>query len=311
MDGVLIIDKPQGPTSHDVVSKVRRALKIKKVGHTGTLDPMATGVLPLVLGRGTKLARYLTGGGKGYLATFRLGLTTRTLDAEGEPLETRPVEVSEAQVRDVIHSFAGEIQQVPPMYSAKKIDGQKLYELARKGIEVEREAKSVRISHIRVLSVALPDVTLEVECSAGTYVRVLAQDVGEMLGCGAHLAALRRTLAGPFKIDEAVSLDAIVENPDAALPHVLPLARALEALPRIEVPPDIARLVTTGYQLSVADLRTLDTPTFSEDQALALALDGGGQVIAVARSQMSSEDLPRSRRDRRALKTERVLGAQL
>lgn len=309
MDGVLIIDKPQGPTSHDVVSKVRRALKIKKVGHTGTLDPMATGVLPLVLGRGTKLARYLTGGDKGYLATFRLGLTTRTLDAEGEPLQERPVDVTEEQVREVVASFAGDIKQVPPMYSAKKIDGKKLYELARKGIEVVREAKMVRISHIRVLDVTLPDVTLEVVCSAGTYVRVLAQDVGDKLGCGAHLKALRRTLAGPFKIEEAVSLEAIVEDPSLAQPHILPLERALEALPRIEVPPDIARLVTSGYQLSVADLRTLDTPTFVEDQPLALALDGGG-VIAVARSEMASDDLARSRRDRRALKTERVLSAR-
>ena len=306
MDGVLVVDKPQGPTSHDVVSKVRRILNEKKVGHTGTLDPMATGVLPLVLGRATKLARYLSGDDKTYRATLRLGISTRTLDAEGEITEERPVVATLEDVQRVLAAFVGTIEQIPPMYSAKKIDGRKLYELARKGIEVEREAKAVTLHSITLINFVGSQVVFDVSCSAGTYVRVLAHDIGERLGCGAHLQALHRTVAGPFCIDQAVSLEAIETDPDGALGRLLPLADALIALPRLDVPPNIARLIATGYQLSVADLRTLDTPDFAEDQALAVAVDGGG-VIAVARSELASVDIPGSRRDRRALKTERVL----
>ena len=310
MDGVLIIDKPQGPTSHDIVSQIRRALREKKVGHTGTLDPMATGVLPLVLGRATKLARYLTGGDKVYHATISLGVTTKTLDAEGEIVLTRPVQATRDDIEAALPQFRGEIAQIPPMYSAKKIDGQKLYELARKGVEIEREAKAVHVHTFKLLDYTAPELTVEVACSAGTYVRVLAHDLGEALGCGAFLKALRRTAAGPFHIADAITLDAALEAPEQALQRVLPLSHALAALPRINMPGDIARMVTTGYQLSVADLRTLDTPDFAEDDALALGVDGG-ELIAVARAQMASSELPQSRRDRRALKTERVLSAKL
>lgn len=309
MDGVLVVDKPDGPTSHDVVSKVRRALNVDKVGHTGTLDPMATGVLPLVLGRGTKLARYLTGGDKTYLATVHLGISTRTLDAEGEVVSERPVDVTLEQVQAALAELTGAIDQVPPMYSAKKIDGKKLYELARKGIEVEREAKKVTVHFINLHSFTTPEIVFEVKCSAGTYVRVLAHDVGEKLGCGAYLKALRRTHAGPFAIDQAVILDEVVANPAEALNRVLPLTHALMQLPRINVSADVGRMIVSGHQLSVADLRVVDTPEFDLDQALALGVDGG-DVIAVVRTQLASSELSCSRRDRRALKTERVLSAR-
>ncbi len=306
MDGVLVIDKPAGPTSHDVVSRMRKVLKEKKVGHTGTLDPTATGVLPLVLGGATKVARYLTGGDKTYRATLRLGVSTDTLDAAGEVIEERPVSVAETDVRAAAQGFVGEIEQVPPMYSAKKVDGKRLYELARQGIEVEREAKRVRVHSIEVTSVALPDVVIDVRCSAGTYVRVLARDIGEKLGCGAHLKSLTRLAAGPFTLADAVSLQQAIDDPDSAKKRVIPVGKALSMLPRIDVPRDVARMVQDGYQLTVADLRTLDTPSFAPDEVVGLWSDEG-ELVAVAHTLLAATELPISRRDRQALKTERVL----
>lgn len=306
MDGILIIDKPVGPTSHDIVSSVRKILKEKKVGHTGTLDPAATGVLPLVLGKATKLARYLTGGDKRYVATFKLGVSTDTLDAEGTVTAEKPVTCSEADVRAAVAKMVGTIDQTPPMYSAKKIEGQRLYELARQGVTVEREAKRVIIHSFDVLDVKLPEVTVDVLCSAGTYVRVLAADIGDALGCGAHLTALRRTAAGAFTIDDAVSLEALADDPASAKSRLLPLSRALSNLPTIAMPVGVVKMVTSGYQLCVADLRALDTPEFAEGATVALVSDGG-ELVAVAEALLASSDLESSRRDRRALKTERVL----
>lgn len=307
MDGVLVIDKPQGPTSHDVVAKVRRGLNIDKVGHTGTLDPMATGVLPLVLGRGTKLAQYLTGGDKSYRATLRLGISTTTLDAEGEVTATRDVaDASPEAIEAALAPLRGVIAQVPPMYSAKKIDGRKLYELARKGVEVVREAKTVTVHALTLIDVQGHDVTIDVTCSAGTYVRVLAQDIGEHLGAGAHLTALRRTAAGPFGLDAAISLEEALADPALAKTKILPLSHALGGLGRISVGRDIGRQIVRGHQLSVADLRTLDTPSFMLDEPLALSVEDGS-LIAVARAEVASDELPCARRDRRALRTERVL----
>ncbi len=309
MDGILIIDKPVGPTSHDIVSSVRKILKEKKVGHTGTLDPAATGVLPLVIGKATKLARYVTGGDKRYLATFKLGVSTDTLDAEGTVTNERPVTVSEADVRAACMKLIGTIDQTPPMYSAKKIEGQRLYELARQGVTVEREAKRVTVHSLDVLEIKLPNVTIDVKCSAGTYVRVLAADIGESLGCGAHLTMLRRTEAGAFKIDDAVTLEALADDPAMARARLLPLSRALATLPTIALPVGVVKMVSSGYQLCVADLRNLDTPTFGEGSTVALVSDGG-ELVAVAEALMASSELEHSRRDRRALKTERVISAQ-
>jgi tRNA pseudouridine55 synthase len=308
VDGILVIDKPVGPTSHDIVDEVRKLLRQKKVGHTGTLDPVATGVLPLVLGKATKIARYLTGGDKAYRATFRLGVTTDTLDGAGEVIEEKPVEVDEDRVREVLTRFVGAIDQIPPMYSAKKQDGKRLYELARQGVEVEREPKPVTVYAIDLLECALPDFTVEVRCSAGTYVRVLAQDVGEALGCGGHLHALRRTAAGPFDEKDAVTLETI-ENVDDIGQHILPIARGLRDAPSIHMPMHLARMVASGHQLTVADMKSLDVPEFGKDQLVALWLDSG-DLLAVTRSEIASAELSGSRREERALKTERVL-AQL
>ena len=306
MDGVLVIDKPKGPTSHDVVSSIRRALKEKKVGHTGTLDPAATGVLPLVLGKATKVARYLSGSTKRYEAVIKLGQTTTTLDAEGDVLETKPVDVQQAQVEEVLGEFRGDIEQLPPMYSAKKVQGKRLYELARQGVEVEREPKPVTISKLELLEFSPTELRIDVECSAGTYVRVLAADVGERLACGGHLKSLRRTEVGPFNLEDAITLEQAVEDPAGARLKVVPLSKALEGLPRIDVPSHLGQRIVSGHQLVVADLKNLDTPDFAADEALALGIDGG-ELIAVVRSLLPSQQLETSRRDERVLKTERVL----
>jgi tRNA pseudouridine55 synthase len=304
--GVLVIDKAIGPTSHDVVSAVRSLLGVHKVGHTGTLDPAATGVLPLVLGKATKVASFLAGGKKGYRATVRLGQNTDTLDGEGKVLRERPVHCDEAAVRDVLQRFLGDIQQTPPMYSAKKIDGKRLYEFARKGVEVERAPKAVRIDAIAMLSFASPDVEIDVTCSAGTYLRALAEDIGEALGCGGYLYGLRRTFVGPFGLDSAITLEALRDDPGLAESRLMSVAAALVEMPRISMPQRLGNAIVNGHQLLVSDLRRLDTPTFAADQTLALAVDGG-DVFAVARSLLASEELSLSRMARRALKTERVL----
>jgi tRNA pseudouridine55 synthase len=204
--GILIIDKPAGLTSHDVVARVRRATKIKQIGHTGTLDPMATGVLVICIGQATRISEYLAGHAKTYRATIRLGVETDTYDAEGEVTATHVVDIDRAAVEQAVARFVGEIQQVPPMYSALKRDGRKLYDLARRGIEIERAARSVVIHSIELLDYQAPEVTITVQCSAGTYIRSLAHDLGVSLGTGAHLTRLTRTASGPFSIRQAIGL---------------------------------------------------------------------------------------------------------
>lgn len=306
MNGVLIVDKSAGPTSHDVVDAIRKVLRMKKVGHTGTLDPAATGVLPIVLGKATKLSRYLTGCDKSYRGVIRLGVTTDTLDAVGEVLEERPVEVTREQVEAVLNQFRGDIKQVPPMYSAKKIDGKKLYELARQGVEIEREAKDVRINELELIEFDGTNITVDVSCTSGTYIRVLALDVGEALGCGAHLGALRRTQVGKFDLSRAITIDDLADAPEKADALVVSMGEALELLPVIEVPVDIGAMIRNGYQLTVADLRTVDLPEFKLDDALMLRTLKG-DLIGVARSLFASEELGTVRREKQALKTERVL----
>jgi tRNA pseudouridine55 synthase len=306
MDGVLVIDKPAGFTSHDVVAKARRILGQRQIGHTGTLDPAATGVLPLVVGKATKLARYLSAADKSYEATVVLGVGTSTLDAEGEITSTAEVSCSEAQVLDVLNACVGEIEQVPPMYSAKKVGGKKLYELARKGEEVVREPKKIRIYGITQVQVRLPEITFHVSCSSGTYIRVLALDIGAALGVPAHLKTLRRTHAGVFDLSQSVSLQALADSPQLAETSMLGMSEALVGLPKILLPQHLADKVVRGYQLAAADVLTLDVPVFAEDTPLAL-VGSDGLVCAIVRAQVASSSLADVRRDLCVLKTERVL----
>jgi len=208
MHGFIVVDKPAGMTSHDVVARVRRLLKIKKVGHTGTLDPFATGVLPVAVGEATKAIPFLDEREKEYRAVIRLGVITDTDDLEGTVIAVHPVDgIAEADIRTVIAEFIGTIDQIPPLYSALKRNGVPLYRLARKGEEVEREARRVTFHALTVDRIDLPEVALTVRCSRGTYVRALARDVGERLGCGAHLTELRRTASGSFTLEHARTLE--------------------------------------------------------------------------------------------------------
>lgn len=218
VDGFLVIDKPAGISSHDVVNRVRRILGTKKVGHTGTLDPFATGVLPVAVGEGTKAIQFLDEGEKAYEAVIRLGLTTDTLDITGVVLQEHdPAGVGQEQLLNAMAALTGEISQVPPMYSAIKQGGQPLYKLARKGIEVERQSRRVTIHNFELLEFSSPLAEVRVHCSRGTYVRTLADDLGKLLGCGACLTQLRRTMSGPFRLADAMKLEQLADYAEAGV----------------------------------------------------------------------------------------------
>jgi tRNA pseudouridine55 synthase len=211
--GIVLVDKPKGITSHDVVSFIRRKFQTRRVGHAGTLDPMATGVLVILLGNSTKLFDKFVAFDKTYRATLRLGLKTTTADIMGQVLQERPYEgIDEDAVRKVFKQFTGSIQQKPPMVSAVKHQGERLYKIARQGIEVERTPRLVRIDELRVLQCRLPEVGFLMSCSKGTYVRQLAEDVGEVLGCGACISQIERTKVGPFDIKDAIIMENLHES---------------------------------------------------------------------------------------------------
>jgi tRNA pseudouridine55 synthase len=240
VNGVLVLDKPRGMSSNQALQKVRWLLNAEKAGHTGSLDPLATGVLPLCFGEATKFSQYLLDADKGYETLAQLGVTTTTGDAEGEVLEERQVTVGREALEALLPRFRGEIEQVPPMYSALKKDGQPLYKLARAGEVVEREARSVTIARLELLAFEAPCATLAVSCSKGTYIRTLVEDIGRELGCGAHVAALRRTQAGPFGLAQAVTLEELVqvhaEGGNEALDRfLLPVDAGLEHWPLLQL----------------------------------------------------------------------------
>ncbi len=203
--GIIIINKPKGGSSHKCVGAVRKAMNMKKVGHTGTLDPEASGVLPILIGTATRAAEFLTAEDKKYKATILLGTRTDTLDMAGTVLKENPVTVTEDEVRDAIFSFVGDISQIPPMYSAIQVNGQRLYHLARQGIDIEREARNVTIFSIDIEDISLPYVTINVHCSKGTYIRTLASDIGDKLGCGGCISELCRTASGDYKIEDSIT----------------------------------------------------------------------------------------------------------
>jgi tRNA pseudouridine55 synthase len=257
LNGVLVVDKPSGPTSHDVVARVRRATGETRIGHTGTLDPLATGVLALVIGRATRLARFLSGDDKEYRASVRLGRSTPTYDAEGvsdartglEAADTASGESRRLRAADLdaaLAAFRGTFLQMPPPYSAKKVAGTRAYEHARKQQPVELRAVEVTVRTLDLLSATEERLELRVVCSSGFYVRTLAHDLGRQLGCGAYLEMLRRTRAGDFTVDEAVTLDAVQAEPALALAHLVPMERLLPAFPRLTVNDAGVRRVTHG-----------------------------------------------------------------
>jgi tRNA pseudouridine55 synthase len=222
MNGIVIVDKPQGWTSQDVTARLRRVFNTRRIGHGGTLDPMATGVLPVFVGRATRGVEFFEHAEKIYEATIRLGLTTDTEDVTGEVLSQQDVAISAQDFLDILPKFRGKIQQIPPMYSALKVNGQKLCDLARKGKEVERQPREIEIFELECLEFAGETARLRVHCSKGTYIRTLCKDIGEALGCGGCMAALRRVTAGEYTIDEAVPLQELLdaENPEPYLRQV-------------------------------------------------------------------------------------------
>jgi tRNA pseudouridine55 synthase len=276
-NGLLIVDKPAGPTSHDVVDRVREVFGQRRAGHTGTLDPFATGVLPVCLGKATRLARFVTEGEKAYSATVRLGFATTTDDFTGEAVgEPRAVAVSEHDVREACRAFTGDILQSPPAYSAKRVAGRRLYELARRGEAVAPEPVPVHVRALEVLRVDEERVDISVVCSPGTYLRALARDLGQALGVGGHLVALRRTRSGGFGLERAVRWDDLARS---AHDHLIPLAEMLPELPAVRVGADGLTAVRHGRDLG----RTRVEAGFPEAPPPRLrVLDDAGSLIALA-----------------------------
>ncbi len=250
IDGVLLLDKPAGMTSNHALQKARWLFHAEKAGHTGTLDPFATGLLPLCLGEATKFSQFLLDADKTYLADIELGVRTSTADPEGEVLETRPVNVNRADVERILPHFIGDILQTPPMHSALKRDGRPLYEYARKGIELEREARPVVVYSLDLLSIEGSRLVLRVHCGKGLYVRTLAEDIGAALGCGAHLQALRRERVGPFNIADAITLTELEalapEDRDIELD---PADCLVDALPRLDLDLEAAWQINHGQAI--------------------------------------------------------------
>lgn len=250
VDGVLLIDKPVGLSSNDALMKAKRVVNAKKAGHTGTLDPFATGLLPLCFGEATKFSQDLLEADKTYLADVHLGVTTTTGDTEGETVETRPVDVTPERIEAALARLRGPILQVPPMYSALKRDGKALYEYAREGIVLEREARPVTIHALEMLRYEAPMLTIRVTCSKGTYVRVLGEDIGRILGCGAHLNALRRIQVGKLTIDGMVTLEELQAHAQP-LSLLAPVDALLSSFPRVDLTPELAARFLNGQRLAL------------------------------------------------------------
>lgn len=278
MNGILVLDKPAGPTSHDVVDRVRRALGVRRVGHTGTLDPFATGVLPVCVGKATRLARFLAGSDKGYRARVRFGWATTTDDSTGEPIGLAAAVAPErAALEAACRALTGPQRQVPPAYSAKRIGGRRLYELARTGVRVERSALPVVVHRLTLVELGDGWAELAVRCSAGTYVRALARDLGMALGTGAHLEALRRTSAAGFELQDALDADAL--TPERARAALRPLEAALTEVPALRVGAAGLDALRHG-RLLTAELLLDAAP--SPPPPRARILDAEGRLVALA-----------------------------
>ncbi len=276
--GVLIINKPQGPTSHDIVNRVRRLYSTKKVGHTGTLDPMATGVLVVLIGRAAKACEYSLSDRKKYTATLRLGIETDTEDTTGTVLQEYPVNATETDVKGVVASFKGKIKQIPPMYSALKVGGKKLCDIAREGGTVEREAREIEVYSISAEHIENNDYRLVVECSAGTYIRTLCADIGKALGCGGAMASLERSSACGFSIDEAHTIEEIEElSAEARLALLRPVEEIFSELEAVKLPAFYEKLFRSGCEIY---LKKVKLPEFPEGARLRV-LDSNGNFFAL------------------------------
>jgi tRNA pseudouridine55 synthase len=300
LSGLLVVNKKTKMTSHDVVERLRRVLKLKKVGHAGTLDPNASGILLACLGKATKIAGFLTGYDKEYEAMIKLGVTTDTYDQEGKILKTKDdLKVSEKEVREIVESFEGEIWQTPPLYSAIKHKGKKLYEYARAGQEVERSKRKVFIKDIQVLEVNFPYLKLRVNCSKGTYIRSLAHDIGERLGCGAHLFSLCRTKVGPFELKQALELEAIekIQSEGKIEDFLIPIEKVLSHIPSVIVKDGFAERIKEGPILFPSSVSSAEKE-FDKDRMICIK-NNQGEIIALGKALCSSRDfLDEKRKDK-------------
>lgn len=282
VNGVLLLDKPVGISSNHALQAAKRLYRAEKAGHAGTLDPLASGLLPVLLGDATRFSGFLLNAEKGYRADVRLGVKTTTGDAEGEVLERRPVHAGQAEVEAVLSRFLGPQTQIPPMYSALKRNGQPLYELARRGETVEREPRNIEIFHLELQSWEPEKLVLNVSCSKGTYIRTLAEDIGEALGCGAHLGGLRRTATGAFRIEEAVSLDTLEALPEDRRDSLLrPVDAVLTQLPEVVLEEGLAGRFCHGQTVTLASVpRGVSRVYTPFGQFLGLGEDGGeGRLV--------------------------------
>lgn len=312
MNGILIVDKPEGITSLDVARELKRRFGVKKAGHIGTLDPFATGVLPIVINEGTKLVPFLGEGPKEYEATLKLGEETTTDDWTGKVVMSRSWEgVQPEQIEASFQAFLGKIHQTPPMFSAVKIDGKPLYRLARKGIEVERKEREVEIYGVQMEGIDLPLVRFKVSCSKGTYIRALGRDIGRKIGCGAHLLRLRRSRSGPFTLGEAISWERIKEfsNPDLLSPWLISLKAALPGLPEVVGDEHLVRKVRLGRKMMVQDLPLQSLPAFEKGEWLKIcSLEE--ELVAVLKSEMRGEDIRQANPEAVAFRPLRVFQPQ-
>lgn len=273
VDGVLLLDKPSGMSSNGALQRARRLYRAEKAGHTGTLDPLASGLLPLCFGDATKFAQRLLDAPKAYLATIRFGSTTTTGDAEGEIRDTRPVALTRDALASTLARFVGSLRQVPPMYSALKFEGRAYYRYAREGVEVPRTARPIAVHALDLVEWKAPDAVVSILCSKGTYVRVLAEDIGEAAGCGAHLGALRRTATGGFRIEDAVGFDRLEGmSDDERLRALHPVTSLVADLPLIRLDGEQGRRFRQGQALAAPERADGEYAVFAEGAFVGLAV---------------------------------------
>ena len=281
-NGIIVIDKPQGWTSMDICAQLRGMYREKRIGHAGTLDPMATGVLPVFIGRATRAVEFADKGDKEYVAGLKLGIVTNTQDTSGEVLESHPVNVTPEQLEDALAKFRGDIEQIPPMYSAIKVNGKKLYELARKGKEVERKPRPVTIHALTLEEQIAPDeFVIRVRCSKGTYVRTLCHDIGQVLGCGACMSSLRRTMAAGFTLEQAVSLDTVQDCEDRAA-LLLKVDAYFSEYPSLTVAGSAEKKLRNGMTLVMPQLEPGQYRVYGESgEFIALCAANDGKLTTV------------------------------
>jgi len=287
ISGVLVVDKPVGMTSHDVVQAIRNGTGLRRAGHTGTLDPRASGVLVILVGPAVRLSEYVSASDKRYQAIIRMGAKTDTFDAEGKITQSdKPINVTEQQFEEALQTFVGEIEQTPPPYSAVKVQGRKAYEMARKGEEVNLEPRKITVHHLEVLEWAPPEAVIDVHCSSGTYVRSLANDLGEKLGCGAYLVGLRRTKSGRFSLRDATPLRKLQEAFTAGnwYQFLIPAAEALGDWPSIELSPDDVEGVRHGHRVAAS----ADTPAGNRVRGVSTQ----GELVALMECVLGDGEKP-------------------